>query len=86
MYSTYNEERSVVAARFTRTLKSQIYKHMTAVSKSLYFDVLNDIVDKYSNTFQVTIKMKPIDVQSDAYLQLIKILMKKTLKLKLVIM
>ena len=86
MYSTYNEEKSVVAVRFTRTLKSQIYKHMTAVSKSLYFDVLNDIVDKYNNTFQVTIKMKPIDVQSDAYLQLIKILMKKTLKLKLMIM
>ena len=43
---------------------------MTAVSKNVYFVfVLNDIVDEYNNTFQITIKMKPADVKSDAYLQ-----------------
>ena len=40
MYSTYNEGKSVVAERFIRTLKSKIFKHMTAVSKNVYFDVL----------------------------------------------
>ena len=39
MYSTHNEEKSVVAERFIRTLKNKIYKHMTAVSKNVYFDV-----------------------------------------------
>ena len=46
MYSTYNEGKSVVAERFIRTLKSKIFKHMTAVSKNVYFDVLDDIVNK----------------------------------------
>ena len=40
---------------------------MTAVSKNVYFDVLGDIVDKYNNTVDKTIKMKPIDVTSDSY-------------------
>ena len=38
MYSTYNEGKSVVAERFIRTLKNKIFKHMTAVSKNVYFD------------------------------------------------
>ena len=45
MCSTYNEGKSVVAERFIRTLKSKIYKHMTAISKNVYFDPLNDIVN-----------------------------------------
>ena len=44
MYSTYNEGKSVVAERFIRTLKNKIFKHMTVVSKNVYFDVLDDIV------------------------------------------
>ena len=67
MYSTYNEGKSVVAERFIRTLKTKIFKHMAAVSKNVYFDVLDDIVNKYSNTVHRTIKMKPIDVTSDTY-------------------
>ena len=46
MYSTYHEEKSVVAERFIRTLKNKIYKHMTAISKNVYFDALDDIVHK----------------------------------------
>ena len=47
IYSTHNEEeKSVVAERFIRTLKNKIFKHMTAISKNVYFDVLNDIVKK----------------------------------------
>ena len=67
MYSRYNEGKSVIAERFIRTLKNKIFKHMTAVSKNVYFDVLGKIVNKYNNTVQRTIKIKPIDVTSDSY-------------------
>ena len=67
MYSTYIEGKSVVAEGFIRTLKNKIFKHMTVVSKNVYFNVLDDIVEKYNNTFQKAINMKPIDVTSDSY-------------------
>ena len=67
MYSTYNEQKSVVAERFIRTLKKKIFKHMLSISKNIYFDVLDDIVNKYNDTVHRTIKMKPIDVTSDSY-------------------
>ena len=67
MYLTYNEGKSVVAERFIRTLKNKIFKYMTAISKNIYFDALDDIVNKYNNTVHRTIKMKPIDVTSDSY-------------------
>ena len=60
MYSTYNEGKSVVAERFIRTLKTKLYKHMTAIGKNVYYDVLDDVVNKYNNTKHSTIKMKPI--------------------------
>ena len=63
MYSTHTEGKSVVAERFIRTLKNKIYKHMTAISKNVYFEVLNEIVDEYDNTYHKTIKMKPIDIK-----------------------
>ena len=65
MRSTHNEGKSVVAERCIRTLKNKIYKHMTAVSKSVYIDKLNDIVNKYKNTYHRTIKMKPVDVKDN---------------------
>ena len=40
---------------------------MTAISENLYFDVFNDIVNKYSKTIHRTIKMKPIEVSDDSY-------------------
>ena len=67
MYSAYNEGKSVVAERFVRTSKNKIFKHMTALSKNVYFIVLNDIVEKYNNTVHRTIKMKLIDVTSHSY-------------------
>ena len=67
MYSTYNEGKSVVAERFIRTLKNKIFKHMTAISENVYFDVLDDIVNNHNNTVHRTIKMKPIDVTDDSY-------------------
>ena len=62
MYSTYNEGKSVVAKRFIGTLKNKIFKHMAAISKDVYFHMLDDIVDKYNNTVHRIIKLKPIDV------------------------
>ena len=67
MFSTYNEGKSVVAEGFIRTLKNKIFKHMTDISQSVYFDVLDDIVDKYNNTVHRTIEIKPIEVMGDYY-------------------
>ena len=67
MYSTHNEGKPVAAERFIRTLKNRIYKYMTAISKNVYFDILDDIVDKYNNTYHKTIKMKLIDVKIDSF-------------------
>ena len=44
-------------------LKNKIYKHVAAVSKNVYFGVLDDIVDRYNNAFHKTIKMKLIDIK-----------------------
>ena len=68
MYSTHNEGKSVAAERFIRTLKSKIYKYMTPISKNMYIDKLDDIVDEYNNTYHTTIKMKPIDVKDNTYI------------------
>ena len=67
MYLTYTEGKSVVAERFIRTLKNKIFKHMTALSKNVYFDVFDDLVNKCNKTAHRTIKLKPIDVTSDSY-------------------
>ena len=67
MHLTYNEGKSVVAERFIRALKNNIFKHMSVISKNVYFDVVDDIVNKYNNTVHITIKIKPIDVTSDSY-------------------
>ena len=67
MYSPYNELKSVVAERFIKTLKNKLYKHMAAVSKKVYYDVSDDIVKKYNNTWHSTIKMKPKDVKDDNF-------------------
>ena len=68
MYSTHNEGKSVIAERFIRTLKDKIYKYMTSVSKIVYIDKLDDIINKCNNTYHSTIKMKPVDVKSNTYI------------------
>ena len=69
MYSTHNEGKSVVAGRFIRAIKNKIYKYMTSISKNVYIDKL-DIVDEYNNTYHRTIKMKPIDVKDNTYINI----------------
>ena len=82
MYSTYNKGKSVVAERFIRTLKNKTFKHMTATSKNVYFDVLDDIVDNYNSTVHRTIKMKPTDITGDSYVEYNKDFNKKNPKFK----
>ena len=73
MYSTYNEGKSVITERFIKTLKNKIFKHMTAISKNVYFNVLEDIVNKYNNTIHKTIEMKPIDVTDGSYVEILNL-------------
>ena len=68
MYSIHNEGKSVVAERSLRTLKIKIYKYMTSISKNVYIDKLDDIVDEYNNTYHWTIKMKPLNVKDNTYI------------------
>ena len=63
MYSIYNDGKSAVAERFVRTLKKETYTYMTTISKTVYIDKLDDIVNKYNNTYHRTIKMKPADAK-----------------------
>ena len=82
MYSIYNEGKSVVAERFIRTLKNKIYKYMTSTSKNVYIDQLDDIVDEYNNTYHRTIKMKPVDVKDNTYIDFEKEVNDKDSKFK----
>ena len=68
MFSTHIEGKSVVAERFIRTLKSKIYKYMTSISKNVYIDKLDDIVNEYNNTYHRTNKIQPIDVKDNTYI------------------
>ena len=70
MYSTHNEGKSVVAERFIRTRKNKIYKHMTSISENVYIDKLDDIVNEYNNTYNRSLKMQPIDVKDNTYINI----------------
>ena len=64
-------------------MKNKIFKCVTAISKNVYFDVLDDIDNKYNNTIHKTIKMKPIDVMGDSYAEYNQDFNKKDPKFKL---
>ena len=83
MYSIHNEGKSV-AKRFIRTLKTKIYKYMTSISKNVYIDKLDDIVNEYNNTYHRTIKMKPIEVKDNTYIDSSKEVNDKDPKFKVV--
>ena len=68
IYSTHNEGKSVIAKKFIRTLKKKIYKYMISISKNMYIDKLDDIVNKYNYTFHRKIKMKLVDVKSNTHI------------------
>ena len=70
MYSSHIAGKSVVAKKFIRTLKNKIYKYTTSLSKDVYIDKLDDIVNECNNTYHRTIKMKPIDVKDNTYINI----------------
>ena len=67
MYSAHNKGLIIVAERFIKTSKNKIYKCMTLVSKNVYINKLDDMVNKCNNIYHSTIKMKPVDVKSSTY-------------------
>ena len=82
MYSIHNEGKSVVAERFIRTLSTKIYKYMTSVSENIYIDKLDNIVGEYNNAYHRTIKMKPVDVKDNTYIDFKKEVHEKDPKFK----
>ena len=83
MYSTHNEQKFVIIERFIRTLKNKIYKNVIAVPKNIYIDKLDDTVNKYNNTYHSTIKMKPVNVKSNTYIESCKEINDKNPKFKI---
>ena len=68
MYSIHNDQKSVVTERFIRTLKTKIDKYTTSISKNVYINKLDNVVNEYNNTCHRTIKMKPLDVKDNTYI------------------
>ena len=68
MYSTHNVVKSVVPEIFIRTSKNKIFKYMSSILKNVHIDILDDIVNKYNNTYHRTIKIKPVDIKSSTYI------------------
>ena len=64
----HNERKSVAPERFIRTLKTKVYKYMTSVSKNVYINKLDDILNEYNNTYYRTIKMKSVNVKDKTYI------------------
>ena len=55
---------------------------MTTISKNVYIDKLDDIVKEYNNTYHKTIKMKPINIKDNTYINFEKEVNNKDLKFK----
>ena len=62
-YGLTNEEKSAVAERFIRTLKTKIYRYMTSISTNVYIDKLDDMVNEYNSAYHRT-----VDVKDNAYI------------------
>ena len=83
MYSTHNEGRFVITEIFIRTLKSKIFKYTNSGSKKVYIDKLDYMVNKYNSTYHSPIKMKPVDVKPNTYIDSYKETNKKNTKFKI---
>ena len=83
MYSPHNEGKFFIAERFIRTLKNKIYKYITSISKYGCIDKIDDIVNKYNNTYRSTVKMKPDDVKTSRYINYSKEINNKDRKFKI---
>ena len=68
MYSRHNDGESGITERFITTLKNKIYKYIISISKNVYIDKLYGLINKYSNTHNSTIKIKPVDGKPNTYI------------------
>ena len=62
------KRKSIIAERLIRTLKTKICKYSTSISKNVYIDKLDNIVNEYNNIYHRTIKMKAVDVKDNTYI------------------
>ena len=68
LFLLYNRGKYIIAENFNRVLKNKIYKHMTVVLKNVYTDKKDEIIDKYDNTYQKAIKMKPTSFKLGSFI------------------
>ena len=68
MHSIHNEGKSVVAEIFIKTLKTKIFKYTNSILKNVYIYKLDDIVNEYNNAHHRTIKMRPVDVKDNTFI------------------
>ena len=83
MYSTHNKGKPVIAERFIKIVKNKTYNCMAAISKNVYINKLNDLVNKYNNTCHSTIKIKLADVKSTTNIDSSKEINNKSPNLKI---
>ena len=83
MFSTHNEKKSFIAKTFIRILKNKTHKDKISISKNRHIDKLDDIVNKYNNTYHSPIKIKPVDVKSNTYIEFSKLINNKDPKFKI---
>ena len=62
LYSTNNSEiKSAVIERFNRTFKNMMYKKFTENNNTIFYNILDELVNNYNNKYHSTIKMSPIE-------------------------
>ena len=62
LYSTNNSEiKSSVIERFNRTFKNMMYKKFTENNNTIFYNIIDDLVNEYNNKYHSTIKMSPIE-------------------------
>ena len=62
LYSTNNSEiKSAVIERFNRTFKNMMYKKFTENNNTIFYNILDELVNNYNNKYHSTIKMTPIE-------------------------
>ena len=61
------KENVLLLKGFLKTLKNKIYKYMISLSKNVYINKLEDIINRYKNTYYKTIKIKPVNVNRSTY-------------------
>ena len=83
MYSIHNAGKSIVPEKFIRTLKNKSDEYMTPISKNVYIYKLDNTVNEYHNTYHRTIKMKPVDVKENTYIDFEKEVNDKDPKFKI---